>query len=195
MLILFLVGGSLLFGNAINPDIQSDTANLEASYYYFRDSVPIKQNEEEVERFEPSVTVGWGASLYTHHRIWKNWRNTLSTRRYRSQDFRLAMYSTGFDYMVLLPKTPIRLSVGFEIGTAELKVNSLQDYGDIEDTWGGEIHTEVSNYFVFYEQLWNYFIRPSLRFYQYPFEGKQTISNEMINGDGLVVSAGIGMKF
>ena len=195
MLLLFVIGSVLLFGNAWDPDIQTNTVNLETSYYEFKDSVTLRRDDTPVATFTPSQLAGGGLSLYSYHRIKNSFRHTLSFRRYPANDYLINLYTTGIDTFFTFPQIPIRLAFGGEIGIGELKIPKFDTYGTMGDALGGEVHLEFSNYFVLNKQLGNYFIRPTFRQYHFPFSGKKDIADLKINGDGLALAVGVGLQF
>ena len=87
------------------------------------------------------------------------------------------------------------MSVGGEVGIGDLDIYHFGKLGKVRDTYGWEVHSAITSYFVGYDRLWNYFVRPTLRSYQFRFEGKRSITDETINGQGFVITAGLGLRF
>ncbi|MBF0277804.1 MAG: hypothetical protein HQM13_08440 [SAR324 cluster bacterium] len=193
--LLVLIGSLLIFGNSINPEISSNSLQAELSRYEFRDKVQIKTSTRTLASFSPNGIDGAGLTVKTVHHDYKNWYSTLNLRHYRNPNYHLLFYTTGFDYQTLRPRIPIQLSVGGEVGIGELNIYRFGKYGEVRDTFGWELHSSITSFFVGNDRLWNYFVRPTLRSYHFHFEGKSGIKDEIINGQGFVLAAGLGLRF
>ncbi len=193
--LLILIGSLLIFGNASNPDIQTNTFQGEVSRYEFKDTIRIKEHKRTAVSLTPTGVEGIGLTAKTIHRDYKNWVSTLNLRHYRNPDYHLVFYTVGFDYQTRRPRIPLELSVGGEIGIGDLDVYRFGKFGKIKETFGWEVHTGIASYFIGYDRLWNYFVRPTWRSYQFHFEGKSRIPDETIDGEGFVLAAGLGLRF
>ncbi|MBF0288081.1 MAG: hypothetical protein HQM14_09710 [SAR324 cluster bacterium] len=193
--LLVFIGSLLIFANVMNPDINTNTLQAEVSRYQLQDTVRIKQKNHVVASFISDGVEGVGITSLTSHRDFKNWLGTLNLRYYRGSDFRLTFYTAGIDYIAIRPNSPIRLSVGAEGGIGDLDVDRLDRYGRLPDATGWEIHSALQSHFVMFDHLWNYYLRPTLRVYQFEFDGKPGIRNKIINGQGFALAAGLGMRF
>lgn len=190
-----LVGSLLLFGSAINPDVQVSGLQGEFSHYEFKDTVQFKRDGQVVGDFAPDGVNGLGVGLRTTHRSFKNLSNTLNLRYYRHPDYQLTFYTVSLEYQTLRPRIPLQLSVGGALGLGSMTAEKIQQFGKVQSTFGWELHTRIESYFVGFDRLWNYFLRPSLQSYQFPFHGKSGIQNTTINGQGLEIATGIGLRF
>ena len=63
------------------------------------------------------------------------------------------------------------------------------------ETTGGQIHTELSHYFVVQERVAYFFLKPSFRFYEFALSGQQGHPDQEINGTVPALSAGVGLEF
>ena len=195
MELLILVGSLLVFGNVIHPDIQSSGLQGELSHYELKSNVSFKKNGQEVGSFAPRGVIGLGLGFETTHQDFKNLSNTLNLRYYHNPNYHLAFYTIGLEYSTLRPKIPLQLSVGGEFGIGRLGGKGLEEFGTAQPTYGWQVHTRIESYFVKFDRLWNYYLRPSLQSYQFPFHGKDGIQDTTINGQGLEIATGIGLRF
>lgn len=193
--LLVLIGSLLIFGNSINPEIKTQAFQGELSHYQLRETIRIRENDRTVASFTPEGIQGVGITAQTIHQDLKNWSTTLNLRYYRHADYHLVLYTAGVDYLALRPRIPLQLSVGGEVGIGDLDIYHFGKLGKVRDTYGWEVHSAITSYFVGYDRLWNYFVRPTLRSYQFRFEGKRSITDETINGQGFVITAGLGLRF
>lgn len=189
------MGSLLIFGNSINPDIQTNGIQGELSRYAFKDKVQLKKKQQVVSAFSSAGADGLGITLQTTHRDFKNWSNHLNLRYYRNSDYHLTFYTVGFNYFTRRPRVPVELSVGGEIGIGSLESYQTKKWGTVRDTLGWEVSTGVQSYFIGFDRLWNYFVRPSLRSYHFSFDGKRGVKDETIDGQGFVIAAGLGLRF
>lgn len=193
---LFIIVGSLLiFGNVANPDIETNEIQWELSRYQFEEDIHLQQNGHDSGSFTPRGIDGTGLVFNTVHKNYKNWLGTLNVRYYRAPEYQLVLYSTGIDYVRIRPNSPTRLSVGGEIGIGELDIDRFKSHGKVLDNVGWEVHTAFKSHFVLFNQLWSYFVRPSLRSYRFPFKGKEPFQDELIDASGFVIAAGIGLRY
>ncbi len=193
--LLVFIGSLLIFANVMNPDINTNTIQAEISRYQLQETVKIKKNNRTVASFTPDGVEGIGITTFTSHRDLKHWVGALNLRYYRGPDYRLTFYTAGINYVAIRPNSPIRLSVGAEGGIGDLDVDRFNKYGKLRDATGWELHSALQSHFVVFDRLWNYYLRPSLRVYQFEFNGKPGVRNELIDGQGFVLSAGLGMRF
>lgn len=193
---LFIILGSLLiFGNVSNPDIETNEVQIEVSHYQFEERIKLNRNGKELGSFTPNGVQGIGMNINTIHKNNKNWLGTLNVRYYRATEYRMAMYSAGLDYVRIRPKSSARLSVGAEVGQAELKIDRFSSHGRIRDTIGWEVHSAFKSHFVAFDELWSYYVRPSMRSYKFQFDGKNGLQDELIDGEGFAIAAGLGFRF
>ncbi len=194
MELILLMGSLLVFANSINPDIKSDTVQLEFSHYSFEEDIRVTKKGRETS-FTTEGVNGIGGTLQTRNIDWKNWVHTLNARYYRGPDYRMFFYTTGIDYVVVRPRTPFRLLVGTEVGIGQLEIDGFRQLGNIENIPGWEVHAGLQSHFIAFDRLWNYYVRPTFRRYQFRFEGDPGVENETLNGNAFVLSAGIGIRF
>ena len=183
--LIVLLGCLLQFAN---PDVRSDSVRMEAAAYELSGGISAGG-----ENLNAGLTPGLGLSLTGEYLDQRPMRHPLAARMHENSSSQVHMYAVGLDYVLQLPRRPIQLAVGAELGTGQLVPKGFQKIKAAPEKPGWEIHTEVIQYIVFRDRLMQFYLRPGWRQYDFPVEGGNR--STFISGNGFSLSGGLGMKF
>jgi hypothetical protein len=187
--LILLLGSVFIFAN---PNLGDPTAVADYGYYGISDRLPANGTRSSLD---VSGAYGAGIGFQSYYLDQSPWRHSLNLRYYEGDGYDITMTSLGFDYTTTVPNSPIRLGVGVEAGAGQFSAHGYSSVLDSRETFGWEVHTEVSNYFVSQGYVWNLYIRPAFRFYEYPLDGRGGYPDQQINGTAPALTAGVGLEF
>lgn len=183
--LIVLLGCLLVFAN---PDVRSDSGRMEFGLYRLSGSVSTGG-----ETMEGAISPSLGFSWTGEYLDQKPMRHTVSAQLVENTSYRISIYAIGLDYVLQLPNRPIQLAVGAELGSGQLQPKGFHKLEPAPEKLGWELHTEVIQYFVYRDQLLQFFLRPGWRHYDFPVKGGD--NSQAVSGKGFSFSGGLGMKF
>jgi len=186
--LILLLGSAFIFAN---PDLGKYSATADYGYYAISDTI---EEYKGIESRAINGAYGFGLGVNGTYLNHSPWRHSVTYREYDASNYIIKTMNVGIDYTATVPQAPIQLAVGAELGTG---VFHLQNYGYLKsrETTGGQIHTELSHYFIVQERVAYFFLKPSFRFYEFALSGQQGHPNQEINGTVPALTAGVGLEF
>lgn len=187
--LILLLGTAFIFAN---PDLGNYAATGEYGYYALSDTLP---SAPGVSGREVDGAYGFGASVQATYLDRSPWRHSIHLRQFEEDGYSLQFITVGLDYTATIPEAPIQLAIGAELGSGEFSPSGYGSLLKSRDSFGGEVHTEISQYFVSQNQVAYFFVRPSFRFFEFTLDGQSGYPSKEVNGTAPAIAAGIGIEF
>ena len=186
--LILLLGSAFIFAN---PDLGNYSATADYGYYAISDTI---EGSKGIESRAVNGAYGFGLGVHGTYLNRSPWRHSLTYREYEASNYFIKTMNVGLDYTTTVPQAPIQLAVGAELGTGIFHPQNYK-YLKPRETTGGQIHTELSHYFVVQDRVAYFFLKPSFRFYEFALSGQQGHPDQEINGTVPALSAGVGLEF
>jgi hypothetical protein len=186
--LILLLGSAFIFEN---PVLGNYSATADYGYYVISYTI---EEANGIESRAINGAYGFGLGVHGTYLNRSPWRHSVTYREYEASNYIIKMMNVGLDITTTVPQAPIQLAVGAELGTGVFHSQNYK-YLEPQETTGGQIHTELSHYFVVQEHVAYFFFKPSFRFYEFALSGQQGHPNHEINGTVPALTAGVGLEF